>query len=168
MRTLLDSKVCANMFVCVTHLKVHTQTHTHTHTHTLAHTYTHTHAHTCTHTQIHEAPEKPGRTLQLSTPISVDMKHAGGHNLEFEVCVYLCVCLCVCACVCAYLCVCVGVVQFGFWFKVQVCKLSCILTNPKNAVRELLKARRTLSPFFNLQPNMQERALDGRQTLCTD
>jgi len=27
------------------------------------------------------------------------------------------------------------VVQFGVWSKVQVCELSRILTNPKNAVR---------------------------------
>ena len=34
------------------------------------------------------------------------------------------------------------VVQFGVQSKVWVCKLSRILTNPKNAVCELLKVRR--------------------------
>eukprot|EP00983_Pelagomonas_calceolata_P128321 1161500-Pelagomonas_calceolata.AAC.7 len=37
---------------------------------------------------IHESEDKPGRTLQLSTPIAVDMKHAGGNNLDFEVCLF--------------------------------------------------------------------------------
>jgi len=61
------------------------------------------------------------------------------------------------------------VIQFGVPSKVRVRKLSRILTNPKNAVCELVKVRRTSSPYFefwgpNLQLKMQERALDGRQT----
>jgi len=42
-------------------------------------------------------------------------------------------------------------VQFGVRSKVQVRKLSRILTNPKNAVRELSKVRRTLCPFSNFR-----------------
>jgi len=43
------------------------------------------------------------------------------------------------------------------------------LTNPKNAGQEVLKVRRTLGPSFEflgpkLYPNMQEKALGGRQT----
>jgi len=41
------------------------------------------------------------------------------------------------------------VVQFGVRSKVRVHELSRILMNPKNAVRELLKFRQTLSPFSN-------------------
>jgi hypothetical protein len=60
--------------------------------------------------------------------------------------------------------VCLGrVVQFGVRSKVRVRKLSRILTNPKNAVCELLKVCQTLSPFFELlgpklQPNMQKKS----------
>jgi hypothetical protein len=62
------------------------------------------------------------------------------------------------------------VVQFGVRSKIWVRELSRILTNPKNAVRWLLKIRQTLYPIFellglNLQPKRQKIALDGRQTL---
>jgi len=52
--------------------------------------------------------------------------------------------------------------------SVRVRGLLRILTKPNNAVRELLWVRRTSSLFYenlgpNLQPKVQERALDGRQ-----
>ena len=62
----------------------------------------------------------------------------------------------------------IRVAQWGVWSTVQVRKLSRILLNPKNAVRELLKVHRVLGPSIELlgpkfQPKMQKRALHGNQ-----
>jgi hypothetical protein len=45
---------------------------------------------------------------------------------------------------------CIRVVQFGVQSKVRVCKLSRILTNPKNDVCELLKVCQSLCPFIEI------------------
>jgi hypothetical protein len=47
------------------------------------------------------------------------------------------------------------VAQCGVWSKAQVCKLSCILLNPKHAVHELLKVHRVLGRTFGSENSAQ-------------
>ena len=118
------------------------------HSHTLAHTHAHTHiqlhiAHTPLHTHTHISvctckQKRNTRTHVLTSACAW---------LLLLICRFVCTPVRTCMHACQRSMVCTRVVEFGVQSKFRVCKLSRILTNPKNAVRYIYIAIKSSSNF---------------------
>jgi hypothetical protein len=140
--THMHTGVCvyAQLQRACTHTRLHTHTHTHTYSCTLhIHRYTHTHTYTHTHISVCTCKQKRNTRTHVLTSACA--------WLLLLICRFVCTPVRTCMHACQRSMVCTRVVEFGVQSKFRVCKLSRILTNPKNAVRYIYIAIKSSSNF---------------------